>query len=87
MKTDSVNTRSFYLKNPIFTPNNIFDAILVGKIYAEQNCDEWYDMLYRLSPEEIKLQCRFFHLEIILNCELLTQRYARLLHEKLAPLN
>jgi hypothetical protein len=87
MHTESVNTKGNKLKNFRFQTTEVFDKTLVGRIYSEQNCDEWYDMLYRLSDEEMKAQCRFFHLEIILNCAAMTERYETLLAEKFSQLN
>ena len=87
MQTNSVDAKGSTLKTLRYETTDVFDRTLVGRIYSEQNCEEWYDMLYRLSDEEIKAQCRFFHLEIILNCTTMTQRYATLLHEKFAQLN
>lgn len=87
METNSIGTSNIYLKNFRFKITDIFDRTLVGRIYSEHNCEEWYDMVYRLSEEEVIKQCRFFHLEIILNSPQMTQQYDNLLHKNLAPLN
>ena len=70
-----------------FKPVNVFDQSTIAKMYAEQNLDEWYDMLFRMSDVEIKKVCHYFHLEIILNSVIMKERYCDLLSEKFSKLN
>lgn len=81
------NTLIFSANPKKFTQVNVFDRIIVGKIYAEQNLDEWYDILFRLNDDEVKSVCRSFHMDIILNCVIMKERYSILLADKFASLN
>lgn len=87
MGTNPTDVSNKNPRNFRFKTADIFDRTLVGRIYSDHNFEEWYNMVLTLSEEELKKQCRLFHLEMILNSPQMTQSYDTLLHKTLARLN